>query len=69
MLLAGRTFVVLGYGWTGRGVALRAKGLGASVIVCEVDPLRALEARMAGYDVMTALEAAARGDVLSLIHI
>jgi len=63
VLLAGRTVVVLGYGWTGRGVALRAKGLGASVIVCEVDPLRALEARMAGYDVMTAMEASARGDV------
>ena len=63
VLLAGRTVVVLGYGWTGRGVALRAKGQGASVIVCEVDPLRALEARMAGYDVTTALEASARGDV------
>jgi adenosylhomocysteinase len=63
VLLAGRTVVVLGYGWTGRGVALRAKGLGASVIVCEVDPLRALEARMAGYDVATALAAAERGDV------
>ena len=63
VLLAGRTVVVLGYGWTGRGVALRAKGLGASVIVCEVDPLRALEARMAGYDVATVLEACRRGDV------
>jgi adenosylhomocysteinase len=63
ILLAGRTLVVLGYGWAGRGVALRAKGLGASVIVCEVDPLRALEARMAGYDVTTAMDAAARGDV------
>ena len=48
LLLAGQTVVVLGYGWTGRGVALRAHGLGASVIVCEVDPLRALEARMEG---------------------
>jgi adenosylhomocysteinase len=63
MLLAGRTVVVLGYGWTGKGVALRAKGAGASVIVCEVDPLRALEARMDGCEVMPALEAAARGDV------
>ncbi len=63
VLLAGRTVVVLGYGWTGRGVAMRAKGLGASVIVCEVDPLRALEARMAGYDVMTAVAAAPRGDL------
>ena len=51
LLLAGQTVVVLGYGWTGRGVALRAAGFGASVIVCEVDPLRALEARMEGFAV------------------
>jgi adenosylhomocysteinase len=63
VLLAGLTVVVLGYGATGRGVALRAHGLGASVIVCEVDPLRALEARMEGFDVMRSLEAAERGDV------
>ena len=63
LLLAGQTVVVLGYGWTGRGVALRAAGFGASVIVCEVDPLRALEARMEGFAVMPALEAAARGDI------
>jgi adenosylhomocysteinase len=63
LLLAGRAVVVLGYGWTGRGVALRARGAGASVIVCEVDPLRALEARMEGYEVMGALAAAERGDV------
>jgi adenosylhomocysteinase len=63
LLLAGRTVVVLGYGWTGRGVALRARGAGASVVVCEVDPLRALEARMEGDEVMPALAAAARGDV------
>jgi len=63
LLLAGRTLVVLGYGWTGRGVALRARGAGASVIVCEVDPLRALEARMEGYEVMGARAAAERGDV------
>lgn len=63
LLLAGRTVVVLGYGWTGRGVALRARGAGASVIVCEVDPLRALEARMEGYEVMGALPASERGDV------
>jgi adenosylhomocysteinase len=63
LLLAGHTFVVLGYGWTGRGVALRARGAGASVVVCEVDPLAALEARMEGFEVMTALDAAARGDV------
>jgi adenosylhomocysteinase len=63
LLLAGRTVVVFGYGWTGKGVALRADGLGASVVVCEVDPLRALEARMDGFEVLPALAAAARGDV------
>jgi adenosylhomocysteinase len=63
LLLAGRTVVVLGYGWTGRGVAQRARGAGASVIVCEVDPLAALEARMEGFEVMPALAAAERGDV------
>jgi adenosylhomocysteinase len=63
VLLAGHTMVVVGYGWAGQGVAERARGAGAAVIVCEVDPLRALEARMAGYDVMPALEAAARGDI------
>ena len=55
--------VVVGYGWAGQGIAERARGAGAAVIVCEVDPLRALEARMAGYEVMPALEAAERGDV------
>ena len=63
LLLAGHTLVVLGYGWAGKGIALRAHGLGASVIVCEVDPLRALEARMDGFEVLPALEAAERGDV------
>src|SRR4051794_22936689 len=63
LLLAGQTVVVLGYGWTGRGVALRAAGFGASVIVCEVDPLRALEARMEGFAVMPALKAAEQGDI------
>jgi adenosylhomocysteinase len=63
LLIAGRTVVVLGYGWTGQGVALRAKGLGASVVVCEVDPLRGLEARMDGFEVMPALAAAERGDI------
>ena len=63
LLLSGRTVVVFGYGWTGKGIALRARGAGAEVIVCEVDPLRALEARMEGFGVMPALEAAARGDV------
>jgi adenosylhomocysteinase len=63
LLIAGRTVVVLGYGWTGKGIALRANGLGASVIVCEVDPMRALEARMDGFEVLPALLAAERGDV------
>jgi adenosylhomocysteinase len=63
VLLAGHTVVVLGYGWAGLGIAERARGAGAAVIVCEVDPLRALEARMAGYEVMPALQAAERGDV------
>jgi adenosylhomocysteinase len=63
VLLAGHTLVVLGYGWAGQGVAERARGAGAAVIVCEVDPLRALEARMAGYEVMPAAAAAERGDV------
>jgi adenosylhomocysteinase len=63
LLLAGQTFVVFGYGWTGRGLAQRARGAGAQVVLCEVDPVRALEARMEGFEVMPALEAARRGDV------
>jgi adenosylhomocysteinase len=63
VLLAGHTVVVLGYGPAGQGVAERARGAGAAVIVCEVDPLKALEARMSGYEVMPALDAAPRGDV------
>jgi adenosylhomocysteinase len=63
LLLAGHTLVLLGYGFAGRGIAQRARGAGAAVIVCEVDPLRALEARMEGYEVMPALEAAERGDL------
>ncbi len=63
ILLAGRTVVVFGYGWCGRGVASRAHGMGASVIVTEVDPVRALEAVMDGYRVMPGVEAAALGDI------
>ena len=63
LLLAGHTLVLLGYGYAGKGIAERARGAGAAVIVCEVDPMRALEARMEGYEVMPALEAAARGDL------
>ena len=63
ILLAGRKFVVAGYGWCGRGVALRAKGMGAHVIVTEVDPLRALEAAMDGYEVLPMAAAAEAGDI------
>jgi len=63
ILLAGRTVVVFGYGWCGRGVASRAHGMGANVIVTEVDPVRALEAVMDGYRVMPGVEAAALGDI------
>jgi adenosylhomocysteinase len=63
LLLAGRSLVLCGYGPTGRGIAQRARGAGAVVIVCEVDPLRALEARMDGFQVMPALEAATWGDL------
>ncbi len=62
-LLAGRTFVVIGYGWCGRGVASRARGMGSQVIVTEVDPVRALEAVMEGFQVMPAIEAAKHGDI------
>ncbi len=62
-LIAGRTVVVSGYGWCGHGVAMRASGLGANVIVCEVDPMRALEAVMDGFRVMPAVEAAAECDI------
>jgi adenosylhomocysteinase len=63
ILLAGRKFVVAGYGWCGRGVAMRAKGMGAHVIVTEVDPLRALEAAMDGYEVLPMAKAAEVGDI------
>jgi adenosylhomocysteinase len=63
ILMAGLNFVVAGYGWCGRGVAMRANGSGAKVIVCEVDPLRALEAVMDGFQVMSLKEAAKIGDV------
>jgi adenosylhomocysteinase len=63
VLLAGKKFVVFGYGWCGRGVAMRAKGMGAQVIVCEVDPFKALEAVMDGFQVMHSFEAAKIGDI------
>jgi adenosylhomocysteinase len=63
VLLAGKNFVVAGYGWCGRGVALRAKGEGANVIVTEIDPLKAIEAVMDGYRVMPMADAALEGDI------
>ncbi|MCS7208868.1 MAG: adenosylhomocysteinase [Fimbriimonadales bacterium] len=63
LLIAGRKVVVIGYGWCGRGVAMRARGLGAHVIVCEVNPLKALEAIMDGYEVMPLADAALVGDI------
>ena len=63
VLLAGRKFVVCGYGWCGRGVAMRARGMGANVIVTEVEPLRALEAAMDGYEVLSMERAAEVGDI------
>lgn len=63
ILIAGKTVVISGYGWCGRGCALRAKAMGADVIVCEVDPLKALEAVMEGYRVMPIAEAAKVGDI------
>ncbi len=63
VLVAGKTVVVAGYGWCSRGIAMRAKGLGANVIVTEIDPLKALEAVMDGYRVMPMIEAAPQGDI------
>ncbi len=64
ILLAGKTFVVCGYGWCGRGVAARAAGMGASVIVCEVDPVKALEAKMDGFRVMPLKSAITLADIV-----
>lgn len=66
-LMAGSNFVVSGYGWCGKGLALRAKGMGANVIVTEVSPLRALEAVMDGYRVMTIAQAAETGDIFCTV--
>lgn len=63
LLLAGKTFVVCGYGWCGRGIAMRAKGMGAKVTITEVDPIKALEAAMDGFEVMKIEEAAPLGDI------
>lgn len=64
ILLAGKKFVVCGYGWCGKGIAMRARGMGAQVIVCEVSPIRALEAKMDGFDVMKIEKAIRIGDIL-----
>ncbi len=64
VLLAGRVVVLYGYGWCGQGIARRAQGAGAHVIVCEVDPVRALEAKLDGFEVMPGVAAAAKGDIL-----
>ena len=63
LIVASKTVVVVGYGWCGRGIAMRAASLGAKVIVCEVDPVKAIEARMDGYDVMPMRRAAKLGDI------
>jgi len=63
VLLAGKTFVVCGYGWCGRGIAMRAKGLGSKVVITEIDPVKALEAAMDGFEVMKIEEAAPIGDI------
>jgi adenosylhomocysteinase len=67
VLLAGKNFVVAGYGWCGRGLASRARGMGAQVIVTETDPMKALEAVMDGYQVMTMTEAAKIGDIFCTV--
>ena len=67
VLLAGKRFVVAGYGWCGRGLAMRARGMGAIVIVTEVDPLKALEAVMDGYEVVPMSEAARIGDIFCTV--
>ncbi len=64
MVIAGKSVVVCGYGWCGRGIAMRAQGLGANVIVTEIDPIRALEARMDGYRVMTIRKAVQEADLI-----
>jgi adenosylhomocysteinase len=64
LLLAGKTFVVAGYGWCGRGIAMRARGMGAQVVVTEVDPIRAIEATLDGFAVMPMRAAARRADFL-----
>lgn len=67
LIVAGKTVVVAGYGWCGKGVAMRAKGLGANVVVTEIDPVKAIEAYMDGFRVMPMIEAAAIGDIFCTV--
>lgn len=67
LVVAGKRLVVAGYGWCGKGVAMRAKGFGASVIVCEVDPIKAIEARMDGYEVMKMIDAVKTADIVMTV--
>jgi adenosylhomocysteinase len=64
LLVAGKTFVIAGYGWCGRGIAMRAKGLGANVIVTEIDPIKAIEAKLDGLEVMPMIDAVVKADVV-----
>lgn len=63
LIIAGKNVVVFGYGWCGKGVSMKAKGLGANVIICEVNPIKAIEAHMDGFRVMPSMEAAKEGDI------
>src|SRR3989454_3757884 len=64
LLIAGKTFVVAGYGWTGRGIAMRARGMGARVVVTEVDPVKAIEASMDGFEVLPMRSAVREADFI-----
>ncbi len=64
LTIAGKNFVIAGYGWCGRGIAMRAKGMGADVTICEVDPIRAIEAKLDGFAVMPMAEAAKEADII-----
>ena len=67
LIVAGKRLVVAGYGWCGKGIAMRAKGMGASVIVCEIDPIKAIEARMDGYEVMKMIDAVKIADIVMTV--
>ncbi len=63
LVISGKTVVIIGFGWCGKGIAIRAKGLGANVIICEIDPIKAVDATMHGYRVMPLVDASALGDI------